>query len=113
MKCSPLALAALTLTTLPALADTTAMCVNYGEPEAVCTCATEALNEAISEADAASYSAIGTHFVVNREAGQDWVEAWDAAVDAVAAETGVRASALQRAMNPVGRAHQEAIKGCE
>ncbi len=109
----PLAFAALTFTTLPAIADTTAMCVDTGKTEEVCTCATEALAEAVSEEDAARYSAIGTLFVANREAGQGWVEAWDAAVAGIAEEAGVRANELQKAMNPVGKAHREAKKGCE
>ncbi len=112
MTKSPLALAALALTALPALADTTAMCLERNSEE-VCSCATEALATAVSEEDAAHYDAIGTLFITNREAGQGWVDAWDAAVAGVAEQTGMQASALQRAMNPVGKAHQEAIKGCE
>ncbi|MBV7378141.1 hypothetical protein [Maritimibacter dapengensis] len=99
---------------VPAFADATSMCLDRPNmTDDVCACATDALALAVSEEDRALYDAIGTLYLPEKAAGTPFADAWDMAVDAVAAENGTTRSALQRKMNPVGRAHRDAIEACE
>ncbi|OWU86180.1 hypothetical protein ATO6_04840 [Oceanicola sp. 22II-s10i] len=90
----------------------TAMCALRDDPE-VCTCATEALQDEVTEEDFAAYDRIGADFTARREAGEPLEAAWDAALAPVADDMGLRPNKLQAQMNPVGRAHRTAIRGCK
>jgi len=106
-------IALLAFTALPAWADNTIMCMDTGNSEEMCTCAAETMAKDVSAQDLAHYDAIGAVFAEQRAEGLGWVEAWDKAVITVAGDAGVTPGELQHAMNPVGKAHREAMKGCE
>jgi len=106
-------IALLALAALPARADNTIMCMDTGNSEEMCTCAAEILAGEVSAQDLAHYDAIGAIFAEQRAEGLGWVEAWDKAVTTVAGDAGMTPSELQHAMNPVGKAHRDAMKGCE
>ena len=106
-------IALLAFSALPAWADNTVICMDAGNSEEMCTCAAEALAAEVEASDLAHYNAISAIFAEQRAEGLGWVEAWDKAVTTVAGEAGVTPSKLQAAMNPVGKAHREAMKGCE
>ena len=104
--------AALTAFGSGAQADATAMCLALGAPEALCTCATEALAAEIAAEDAALYDTIGTRYLANMTAGQGRAEAWDTAIAESAAEAGLGSTALLTRMNAAGSAHRTAMQGC-
>lgn len=80
-------------------------------PEEACTCATEALAQAIDAEDFALYDAIGLAFGDERAAGAAYVPAWDAASAAVG-QTMAAGGNLTSRTNAIGRAHRDAIRAC-
>lgn len=96
-----------------AFADTTGMCLDQtGTDDAQCTCASEALTEEIGEEDAGLYNSVGLLYLDGKTNGQDMAEAWDAAIEAVAAQNEIGRTALRERMNVAGMAHRDAIAAC-
>jgi hypothetical protein len=101
-------------TALPLLADggVTAMCLALSD-EAACSCATERLRQDVGAEDFAVYDTIGVDYTSRRAGGEAMADAWEAASGTVAAEIGLSTSELRQRTNAVGRAHRDAIRGCE
>lgn len=94
----------------------TALCVSYGDTEALCECATDKFRANNIDADA--YAAMATRFLADTEAGKSTADRWQSAVDVVLADYTSKSTELERMTdrlqlsNALGRAHREAIKAC-
>jgi hypothetical protein len=90
----------------------TALCLHFGDSEAVCTCATADLAGRVSEGDMALYDEIGVAALSAMENDMGLAEAFEAALTEVAAADNHDRSALRGINNAVGRAHRDAIETC-
>ena len=82
------------------------------DSEEVCTCASEALMEKISDEDYAIYDAIGQDYLERMEAGESRADAWTAASQTEAGKRGISRTALMKRTNEIGKTHRAAIKDC-
>ena len=81
-----------------------AMCMDAGDPPAVCDCAAKALKDEIGAEDYATYEKVGAIYLDEITSGRGRADAWTAAIGQV----GVSLSAT----NPMGKAHRNAMKAC-
>jgi hypothetical protein len=94
----------------------TALCVSYGDDQALCECATEDFRASNEDAD--TYAAIAARFLADTEEGKSIADRWQDAVDVVLADYSRKSTGLERTTdqlklsNSLGRAHREAIKSC-
>lgn len=80
------------------------MCQDVGKPEAVCTCAAEALRISVAKEAYALYEGVGVQYRDNQATGMDRAYAWMVALD-------INGASLNQ-INPVGAAHRKAITAC-
>jgi len=80
------------------------MCLDSGDPPAVCDCAAKALKDEIGAEDYGTYEKVGSIYLREMADGRGRADAWTAAIEQV----GVPVSQT----NPMGKAHRNAMKAC-
>lgn len=102
------------LVPLAATADITGFCRALpGTDAAQCSCATEKLRSQMAGSEVALYDAVTSGYLQNRAAGQGWLKAWRASVDAVANRNGLTSDALKARLKVVGDTHRALGDTCK
>ena len=83
----------------------TGMCINANKSQEICDCATVAVRQKIGDEAFVIYERVGTIYLAGMAQGQGRSDAW---MEAIASQ-----NLALKISNGYGKAHREAMNGCE